>query len=139
MMMRPNRGTRRTPRVVRTEGARKLIFAARAETDCCIVSQSTSSAYKILSLTPAKAWTRMSDLTYRFGGAEFVVVADDINADDALTLGERMRRRIADSHAGETSGVTISIGIASCARDATDYDTLFELPTSVFTRRSGGS
>ena len=77
----------------------------------------------------------MSDLTYRFGGEEFVVIADDINADDALTLGERMRRRTADSHAGETSGATISIGIASCARDATDYDTLFELPTSVFTRR----
>jgi hypothetical protein len=29
-----------------------------------------------------------------------VVIADGINADDALTLGERMRRRIADSHAG---------------------------------------
>jgi len=38
-----------------------------------------------------------------------------------------MRRRIADSHAGETSGVTISVGIASCARDAADYDTLFEI------------
>ena len=86
MMMRPNRGTRRTPRAVRTEGARKLIFAARAETDCCIVSQSTSSAYKIPSLTPAKAWTRMSDLTYRFSGEQFVVISDDINADDALTL-----------------------------------------------------
>src|SRR5215831_3918961 len=47
MMMRPNHGTRHTPRAVRTEGARKLIFAARAETDCCIVSQLTSSADKI--------------------------------------------------------------------------------------------
>src|SRR6476659_6005233 len=73
------------------------------------------------------AAARMSDLTYRFGGEEFVVIADGINADDALTLGERMRRRIADSHAGEASGVTVSIGIASCARDATDYDTLFEI------------
>jgi len=73
------------------------------------------------------AAARMSDLTYRFGGEEFVVIADGINADDAMTLGERMRRRIADSYAGETSGVTISVGIASCARDATDYDTLFEI------------
>ncbi len=47
------------------------------------------------------AAARMSDLTYRFGGEEFVVIADGINADDALTLGERIRRRIADSHAGE--------------------------------------
>jgi len=68
MMMRPNHGTRHIPRAVRTVGARKLIFAARAETDCCIVSQSTSSAYKIPSLA-----------------------------------------------------------IASCARDAADYDTLFEI------------
>ena len=67
-MMRPNHGTRHTPRAVRTVGARKLIFAARAETDCCIVSQSTSSAYKIPSLA-----------------------------------------------------------IASCARDAADYDPLFEI------------
>ena len=73
------------------------------------------------------AAARMSDITYRFGGEEFVVIADGINADDALTLGERMRRRIADSHAGDASGVTVSIGIASCARDATDYDTLFEI------------
>ena len=73
------------------------------------------------------AAARMSDLTYRFGGEEFVVIADGINADDALTLGERMRRRIADSHAGDASGVTVSIGIASCARDATDYDALFEI------------
>src|SRR5262249_11855696 len=57
MMMRPDHGTRHTPRAVRTEGARRLISAARAETDCCIVLQSTSSAYKIPSWTPAKAWT----------------------------------------------------------------------------------
>src|SRR5215468_5492046 len=53
MMMRPNHGIRHTPRAVRTVGARKLIFAARAEADCCIVSQSTSSAYKIPSLAIA--------------------------------------------------------------------------------------
>jgi GGDEF domain-containing protein len=34
----------------------------------------------------------MSDLTYRFGGGEFVVIADDINADDALTLAHRFRK-----------------------------------------------
>jgi diguanylate cyclase (GGDEF)-like protein len=73
------------------------------------------------------AAARMSDLTYRFGGEEFVVIADGINADDALALGERIRRRIADSHAGGSDGLTVSIGIASCSRDASDYDTLFEI------------
>ena len=73
------------------------------------------------------AAARMSDLTYRFSGEEFVFIADGIHADDALTLGERMRRRIADSHVADSSGVTVSIGIASCSRDATNYDKLFEI------------
>jgi diguanylate cyclase (GGDEF)-like protein len=71
---------------------------------------------------------RVSDFTYRFGGEEFVVIADGVNAEDALTLGERMRRRIAGGPAGEEDArVTVSIGIASCSRDATDYDALFEV------------
>ena len=73
------------------------------------------------------ATARMSDLTYRFGGEEFVVIADGINAEDALSLGERIRRRIADSHGGSADGLTVSVGIASCSRDASDYDTLFEI------------
>jgi diguanylate cyclase (GGDEF)-like protein len=73
------------------------------------------------------AAARMSDFTYRFGGEEFVVIADGINAEDALTLGERIRRRITDSHASDAEGLTVSIGIASCSRDATDYETLFEI------------
>ena len=73
------------------------------------------------------AAARMSDFTYRFGGEEFVVIADGINAEDALVLGERIRRRIADLHASDAEGVTVSIGIASCSRDANDYDSLFEI------------
>src|SRR5262249_51431833 len=73
------------------------------------------------------AAARMSDLTYRFGGEEFVVIADGINAEDALSLGERIRHRIADSHAESADGLTVSVGIASCSRDALDYDTLFEI------------
>jgi diguanylate cyclase (GGDEF)-like protein len=73
------------------------------------------------------AAARMSDLTYRFGGEEFVVIADGINAEDALSLSERIRRRIADSHGGGADRLTVSVGIASCSRDASDYDTLFEI------------
>src|SRR5262245_55054943 len=73
------------------------------------------------------AAARMSDLTYRFGGDEFVVIADGISAEDALSLGERIRHRIADSHAESADGLTVSVGIASCSRDASDYDTLFEI------------
>lgn len=73
------------------------------------------------------AASRMSDFTYRFGGEEFVVIADGASADEALALGERIRRRVAAaSNAGVEARLTVSIGIASCPRDATDYDTLFE-------------
>ncbi len=72
------------------------------------------------------AAARVSDFTYRFGGEEFVVIADGVNAEDALALGERMRGRIAGSGYGDER-LTVSIGVATCARDATDYDMLFEI------------
>lgn len=72
------------------------------------------------------AAARVSDFTYRFGGEEFVVIADGVKADDALALAERMRRRIAGSGSADER-LTVSIGIATCARDATDYDALFEV------------
>jgi len=74
------------------------------------------------------AAARMSDSTYRYGGEEFVVIADGVAGDDALALGERIRQRIAAiSMRGANAQVTASIGVAVCPRDATDYDALFEV------------
>jgi diguanylate cyclase (GGDEF)-like protein len=74
------------------------------------------------------AAVRLSDFTYRYGGEEFVVIADGLNGDDAMALGERIRRAIAAAPAGNPAGkVTASIGIANCARDASGYDGLFEI------------
>lgn len=74
------------------------------------------------------AAARVSDFTYRFGGEEFVLIADGVNAEDALALAERIRRRvIGASTLDSETRVTVSIGVATCARDATDYDTLFEI------------
>ncbi|MDO8874566.1 MAG: GGDEF domain-containing protein [Pseudolabrys sp.] len=71
---------------------------------------------------------RVSDFTYRFGGEEFVVLADGIAGDDANALGERIRRAIAALPGGDPAGrVTASIGVASCANDASGYDRLFEI------------
>ena len=71
---------------------------------------------------------RLSDFTYRFGGEEFVVIADGISGAEANTLGERIRRAIAGAPAGEAEWkVTASIGVASCAKDASGYDKLFEI------------
>jgi diguanylate cyclase (GGDEF)-like protein len=74
------------------------------------------------------AAARTTDYTYRFGGEEFVIVADGVNAENALALGERIRRRAAAAFAAETEKrLTVSIGIATCPRDGRDYDTLFEI------------
>ena len=71
---------------------------------------------------------RASDCTYRFGGEEFVVIADGLSGEAALALGERIRRQIASAMTPASTGrVSVSIGIATCARDATDYDRLFEI------------
>lgn len=71
---------------------------------------------------------RVSDFTYRFGGEEFVVLADGIAGDEANALAERIRRAIAGLPGNEPSGrVTASIGVACCANDASGYDRLFEV------------
>lgn len=50
------------------------------------------------------ATVRMSNFTYRFGGEEFVVIADGLNIDDAWALAERIRRRVAAGGAGPKAG-----------------------------------
>jgi diguanylate cyclase (GGDEF)-like protein len=74
------------------------------------------------------AAARLSDFTYRFGGEEFVVIADGIAGPDAAALGERIRRAIAGAPADDEGWkVTVSIGIASCAKDASGSDKLFDI------------
>jgi diguanylate cyclase (GGDEF)-like protein len=71
---------------------------------------------------------RLSDFTYRYGGEEFVVIADGIAGDDAVALGEHIRRAVAAAPCEDPAGkVTASIGVASCAGDASGYDKLFEI------------
>ena len=70
----------------------------------------------------------VEDAVFRFGGEEFVVIVPDMSRAAALTLGERIRRDVA-SHMDAAAGtplVTVSIGLATCAEDASDYDGLFE-------------
>ena len=69
--------------------------------------------------------SRVNDFTYRFGGEEFVVIADGIGEDDARVLAERIRRAIAGT--ASRDGVTVSIGVATCPVDAGEYDELFDV------------
>ena len=60
--------------------------------------------------------TRSSDITFRYGGEEFVVILGNTDATGACTIGERIRERIANcffDHNGEAIRPTVSIGIAT--------------------------
>jgi diguanylate cyclase (GGDEF)-like protein len=71
------------------------------------------------------AAVRTSDLVFRFGGEEFVIIAEGLNAEQALVLGERIRDSIAGHVDPATVRITASIGIASLGADVADYDTMF--------------
>jgi len=72
------------------------------------------------------ATVRSVDPVFRFGGEEFVILAEGLNAEMAVVLGERLRATIAAS-GNAAARVTVSIGVATGATDATDYDGLFEI------------
>ncbi len=59
---------------------------------------------------------------FRFGGEEFVVIADELTRAAALALGERIRRDVASHMEADVPLVTVSIGLATCAEDASDYE-----------------
>ena len=73
------------------------------------------------------ATVRASDLVFRFGGEEFVVICDGLDSGPALALGDRVRREIAGSMEDAGSHVTVSIGIASGTADDVGYDALFQI------------
>ncbi len=68
------------------------------------------------------------DTVFRYGGEEFVVIAPGLARTAALALGERIRRDVASHMDAEAAAplVTVSIGLSTCADDASDYDGLFE-------------
>lgn len=72
------------------------------------------------------AAVRASDTVFRFGGDEFVVICEDVTAESAVALGERVRREIATNVESDGSRVTVSIGVATTAGDVVDYDSLFQ-------------
>lgn len=59
---------------------------------------------------------RGSDITFRYGGEEFVVVLGKTDAEGAKIIAERIRQQIAETNIkynGKTIGTTVSIGIAT--------------------------
>jgi diguanylate cyclase (GGDEF)-like protein len=68
---------------------------------------------------------RSSDSTYRYGGDEFIVLAENMSHEAALAAAERLRRAIESSSAAEKVPITVSIGVATCPEDGVTLSALF--------------
>jgi diguanylate cyclase (GGDEF)-like protein len=85
-----------------------------------------------------------TNLAARFGGEEFVVLlAEDAEtdgppqADDALRLGESIRRAIGDLTVDQ-AGVTVSVGVASLPVDGTSADELLDAADAALSHSISG-
>lgn len=82
---------------------------------------------------------RRSDLLFRFGGEEFVVLASHTGHDGAMLLAERVRENIAAlaSIRGRRVDLSVSVGVAEIA-DGDDSDSLFERADRALYRAKNG-
>ncbi len=75
---------------------------------------------------------RTSDVCARLGGEEFALLLPETPGDGAIRVAERIRSTLAETrYTGlglpPDANITISVGVATCPRDATGFDELVEL------------
>jgi len=63
---------------------------------------------------------RTSDLVYRYGGEEIIILLYDCNKGTALEIAEKIRMRIIELENNPYPPVTISLGVASYPEDGTE-------------------
>ncbi|MDP9269788.1 MAG: GAF domain-containing protein, partial [Chloroflexota bacterium] len=70
------------------------------------------------------AAARVGDRVFRYGGDEFTLVLQDVDAADAAVVGDRVRRAVARLTAADKTPVTITVGAAAFPTDAADKNAL---------------
>lgn len=87
---------------------------------------------------------RVPDLVARYGGEEFMIILYGVGKDEAYSIAERIRSRVADARfqGGENQPmgkVTISMGVATYPEDALNGDDLIHAADQALYRakRSG--
>ena len=83
---------------------------------------------------------RSADRVYRYGGDEFAMIIPGATAAQAARLGDRVRRAVNELAGDDPSPVTITVGVASLPRDATDRPGLIAAADTAlyYGKRAGG-
>ncbi len=84
---------------------------------------------------------RELDFVARFGGEEFAVILPGTDRNQAITVAERIRMRIADDdlvHEGTQLCVTVSIGLAQATPDEPKAELVKRTDESMYAAKNGG-
>lgn len=86
---------------------------------------------------------RPKDSMTRYGGEEFVILLPDLDHDEALTIGERLRQSLEKipsfySPLGVLPGVTISIGLSSYSQRDTLHNLLARADSALYRAKQQG-
>lgn len=87
---------------------------------------------------------RDSDMLFRFGGEEFVILFEDTDKEDAIMVAERIRQRVADyefpfEEKQPGGNLTISVGVAFAPQDSAEKLKLLEIADErLYKAKTGG-
>jgi diguanylate cyclase (GGDEF)-like protein/putative nucleotidyltransferase with HDIG domain len=86
-----------------------------------------------------KGSIRGIDLAFRYGGEEFMVIVPEARSDDALKVGERIRKTIASKASIKTTPVTVSLGISNWPADGVmKEETVRAADTALYKAKQAG-
>lgn len=81
---------------------------------------------------------RASEVFARWGGEEFIVLAPNTSADDAVHLAEEIRARVAAHEFPGVGQVTVSLGVTEYAPDDTSDSLWKRADTALYRAKAGG-
>jgi diguanylate cyclase len=86
---------------------------------------------------------RPYDRLYRYGGEEFLIVMPQLSLEDAVEVGERLRRGLSAQGAGDGAGVadlrvTVSIGIAALDAEQAVEESIDRADAALYRAKEGG-
>lgn len=85
-----------------------------------------------------KSRIRVSDSIYRFGGEEFIVLAENTGVKDAVILAEQLRTATESYKIKSDNMITVSIGVAELKENETDEQWIKRADKALFRAKDAG-